>query len=131
MKLETLTLYVASSSGKDGYAVTFDLDYPRDGLIVECDCPAGRNNTPCKHRNELIKGDRSIYNPQMYYDDGFPDDEWEMLREIVKRYGLDTMVNDYEKTMGQLTQHKKEIDAQIRSEKKALARKFSEGVKRV
>jgi predicted RNase H-like nuclease (RuvC/YqgF family) len=129
MKLETTTLYVASSSGEGGYAVTLNLDFPREGLLVECDCPAGMNNTMCKHRIQIIKGDASIYDPEMYEGDGFYNDEWAMSREIVKRYGLNAMVSEYERTLAELEKTKKRITSQIRAEKKALQRIFSEGVK--
>lgn len=126
--MKTTTLYVASSSGVGGYAVTFDLDFPENGLIIECDCPAGSNNTMCKHRLLLIKGDSSIFDPDMYSKDCFPNEDWEMMCHIVKRFGLDTLVAKYEATLAELEKQKKQLAAKVRAEKKALQRKFSEGL---
>ena len=127
MELETIDLFVVSSSGNGGYTVTFDLDYPEEGLMITCSCRAGTNNTLCKHRVQLIKGDKSIFDPEMY-EDRFPEEEWEMVRKIVNHYGLDNLVNEHEGKLGELEKQKNRITAQIKAEKKALQRKFSEGI---
>ena len=122
-------LYVVSSSGPDGYMVTFDMTFPEEGLCVECDCPAGQRNQLCKHKLSLIKGDNSIFNPEYYSGEGFDESEWLLVETWVEKSGLQQIIKDYENRLAQLENSKKKIQAAIRKEKKHLARVLSEGVR--
>lgn len=114
-----LELYIVSSSGNGGYCVSFDFSDPEEGLEVYCDCPAGRNSLLCKHLKLIIKGDKSIFDPEMY-NNGFPKEEWELSRKLIKEYGVDKLLIKYDTTLEPLEKESKKALAELEKEKKRI-----------
>ena len=123
-----INFYVISSSGNGAYCVTFDFTLPEEGLIIECSCPAGTHRQLCKHKLQLIKGDKSIFDPQME-PNGFNETQWATTRQWISECGLDSFVQDFEHRIKLLEVEKNNISKKIKNEKKALARMLSEGFK--
>jgi hypothetical protein len=79
MEVKAITLKARSSNGSP-YDVAFSVE---DSLLhVTCTCQAGASHMLCKHRTELIAGDRS----RLYTNPS--DADWVALRALVESYGL-------------------------------------------
>ncbi|MBC18192.1 MAG: hypothetical protein CL942_14215 [Desulfovibrio sp.] len=114
-------LYVVSSSGENGYAVTFETHPPDYKLTIDCDCPAGRRGILCKHKMELIKGDTSIYWKDRH-PKGFPKKQLKTIQNLVSTYGVTNEVHQLEEEL------KNETDPQVgKNWKNRLARLMREG----
>ena len=123
-----IDFYVINSSGNNGYCVTLDFSFPEEGLIVECNCPAGVHGQLCKHKLQFLKGDRSIFDPEMEQE-GFNEEKWSISRQWISACGLDSAVQEFEHRIVLLEAEKARISNKIRQGKKALAQQLSEGFK--
>jgi hypothetical protein len=80
----TINLKARSSTGEPYDVVFCEHD---NHLYVLCSCNAGINYTLCKHRIDLIEGDRSRLHTEP------PDEDWHAVQSLVAAYGLGKALN--------------------------------------
>lgn len=110
-----VSILAKSSSGNHSYQVDFHLH--NDKLLVFCDCPAGNLGKFCKHKWELLSGNKSML---------FDVSEDEKLNKVLTWVEKSDFKNLYSK-VDELENQLELIKKEIKKEKKNVEKKFREG----
>lgn len=90
----------------------------QDRPILSCSCPAGMNNTICKHRLEILRGDfRRIKNVNIAAH--------EQLAEILATPGFREIIENFVKPIEEIEIEQARLKKRLSHLKKALARSIA------